>query len=143
MNNDLNDDEFLDELTTRSAAYEELRSKIEWGICLDAPKYGAWHVGYNPIGEGLALFVDRGIPCEFHRQIISAHCTNTPEKDDIQWVVDTYRDEWATSINNFIMFVNSLHKSNGSENVNYEAYSSLFCTTLIKEIASRAEQRFL
>lgn len=122
---------------------------MTWRIGINGEKYHRWSVGYNPAGEGLALFVDRGIMCEGHCQVFTGHTTNTPDKEDVKWAINEFKSEWENSVSAFVDFVGKHHKKENCKSRSkdtqwelYEAYSAIFCTNLIAEIAKRAETRF-
>jgi len=122
---------------------------MSWRIGINGEEYHPWTVGYNPAGEGLALFIERGIPCEGHRQVFTDHTTNTPDPEDVEWVIREYKDEWENSVSSFVTFVGDHHKRQNFRSKfkdtqwdMYETYSAIFCTNLISEIAKRAEERF-
>lgn len=113
-------------------------------------EYSSWNVGFNPVGGGLALTVDRGITCEGHRQMFTAHCTNTPEFEDIKVVAEEYRKEWVEAIDKFCELLHAYPKIKKNIRSQFlddnwvakEHIAAIFCVDLIKEIAKRAEDRF-
>lgn len=102
-------------------------------------------VQFNREGGGLQLCVDRGIPCEGHTQVFSAHCTNTPDAEDIAAELkefgEHYQKQWAA-------FAELMHSMNSpsvlkrdTDWATKEAIASIFCCWLIKQIAQGAEKR--
>jgi hypothetical protein len=109
-----------------------------------------WRVGLNPYGEGLLLLVDRGIPCEGHVQVFSAHTTNTPEIRDIEVVISERRDELGHAIINFTELMRTFPLCSLEYNRitrdrawhTTEAIASIFCNHMISSIAKDAEHLF-
>jgi hypothetical protein len=94
-----------------------------------------WRVKFNPEGGGLMLCVDRGIPCEGHTQVFSAHVTNNPDWSDV--VAELQDKRYKEQIDNFVTLMQSM----GQEWHTKEAMGAVFCTALIKRIAENAEKR--
>lgn len=120
-----------------------------WWIGITGKDYESWSVGFNPVGGGLSIRLDRGIPCEGHRQIFTAHCTNTPEIEDVEFVIKEYKDEWGEAVEAFIALLNAYPKTLKCKSSiketkwpSREHIASIFCVDLIAEIAQRAEDHF-
>ncbi|KKN05618.1 hypothetical protein LCGC14_1085590 [marine sediment metagenome] len=120
-----------------------------WWIGISGEEYSAWMVGFNPVGEGLALKLNRGIICEGHVQLFTAHCTNTPEPEDVEFIVNEYKDEWQGAVDNFVAFMRAYPRtactSSDFKQDKWESrdhIGSIFCWDLIREIAKRSEDHF-
>lgn len=102
-------------------------------------------VEFNPAGGGLMICVDRGIPCEGHTQAFSAHCTNTPEPEDVVAELTEYGEHYKQQWNAFVELMQSMTGSNGLSTAicwpTKEAISAVFCTYFVKQIAQAAEKR--
>lgn len=94
-----------------------------------------WNVHYNPFGCGLVLAVDRGVNCENHTHIISAHCTNTPDMATVEKYVEDNRKALTEKIN---AFVELMHNMDGDWDQK-EGIAALFCTYLIRKITNDCE----
>ncbi len=103
-------------------------------------------VEFNPAGGGLMLCVDRGIPCEGHTQVFSAHCTNTPEPEDVVAELTEFGGHYKYQ---WVAFVELMHAMQAPEKdwqrqtdwTTKEAISAVFCVYFIKQIAQAAEKR--
>lgn len=95
----------------------------------------SWVVTFNPEGSGLMLLVNRGIACEGHTQVFSAHCTNTPENEDVR--AEVASKDYGKTIDNFCTLMRSMDDWIGKE-----AMGAVFCVFLIKKIAAGAEARY-
>lgn len=91
-----------------------------------------WYLTYNPQGGGLLLCVPRGIPCEGHTQVFSAHCTNNPEIPDVAAALESYN--WGEEIDRFCLFMQAVGCWETKE-----AIGAVFCAALIRRIANKAE----
>lgn len=99
-----------------------------------------WSVGFNPFGDGLILYVDRGISCEMHTQVFSAHTTNTPSFEYVKAVIDSRKDEFVQAIDTFVDFLRSFPKMGLCQDWNIkEMFAAMFSQYLIREIARDAE----
>jgi len=127
-----------------------MTSKFDWIIGLDGTDYAGWRIGAQPEGGGLVLMVDRGIPCEFHVDMVSCHFTNCPSKEQIQKVIETYKEEIEGAIKAFVTFAYALKKAHAFKDENCEEYmlmedydfsgtiGLLFEKRLLQEIGTRA-----
>lgn len=95
----------------------------------------AWSIVYNPEGNGLMLKIWRGISCENHCQVISAHTTNTPNLEAVAKIVEIYKVEIDKAIDGFIEFMQSLGNWDFKDTVGV-----LFCNHLIRFIARESEK---
>jgi hypothetical protein len=98
----------------------------------------SWRVVGNPSGSGLALEVDRGINCEFHCQVVSAHATNTPEKEDVEKAVEELRPALVKAIEAFVEFMHAL----GDAWAFKETIGLLFQRRLLDTVLERAEENY-
>lgn len=97
-----------------------------------------WYVTFNPFGEGLALCVPRGINCVNHTQVFTGHCTNTPDWQDVLAEIDANAVKYSNQIDAFCTLMGMMNTNWATK----EAISGVFCTALIKEIASASEERW-
>lgn len=103
-------------------------------VYLDRKDAGMWYIIHNPAGNGLALCIERGIPCENHTQILSYHTTNTPSLDDVKIVVEKKRVQIVEQINSFVEFMRSL----GSQRDLKEHIGLVFANNLLSRIVMDA-----
>lgn len=96
-----------------------------------------WQVKFNPEGGGLMLCVGRGIPCEGHTQVFSAHATNTPDVEDIHKELECNGEKYATEIDAFCLLMQAMTDWEVKE-----ALGAVFCTSLIRRITKNAENRW-
>ncbi len=100
----------------------------------------------NPEGGGLMLLVNRGISCEGHTQVFSAHCTNTPDMLDVKAEIVENLTFYQTAWDAFVDLMQSMSSTNPLQWETpwetKEALSSVFCCWLIRHIAHRAEKRW-
>ena len=69
----------------------------------------AWQITPNPSnGPGLALMTQRGIPCEFHVQIVTEHCGNMLSKASVEEVISKNKTNYIKLIDDFISYSKSL-----------------------------------
>src|SRR6185295_268877 len=102
-------------------------------------------VQFNSEGGGLLLCVDRGIPCEGHTQVFSAHCTNTPEGQDVIAELTEHRDWYKKRWDAFVTLMHSMGKPDMSRITDWsvkEAVAAVFCTYMIRSIAEASEKRW-
>lgn len=105
-----------------------------WSIVL----FGPLRIQPNHYGAGLAMTVDRGIPCAEHTQIFSAHSTDTPEKQDVLKAIEEHGAEWKEEATAFIGFL-KMFKTHQSTR---EAIAAVFFVDFIGRITAEAYQHY-
>lgn len=99
----------------------------------------------SEFGSDVLLLVDRGIPCEAHTEVFSAHTTNQPGEVALQKAVDKYAAYINTayqSIRNVVYEMPGRRRVNGYK-INHEWRNHMmnsFFKELVHIIAMEAEE---
>jgi len=77
---------------------------------VEIPSLPHMRVDISPYGGDVLLIVERGIPCESHAEVFSAHVTNCPDLEDIRDALKGLDASIKASYDSFIALVNSIPK---------------------------------
>ncbi len=102
--------------------------------------YGNYKIVRSPYGTGIGLLIDRGIICEFHQQIFTAHTGNYYETEAILKYLENRKAVLQKTLINFVEGV--LCRDDTRLDFSWdtkEAFGALFFTMFIKEVADELQ----
>lgn len=95
----------------------------------------------NLFGGGWLLLCSRGINCEFHTQVVSAHATNTPDPEDVSAVVEKHLPAIQKSWSGFCDMVKGWNEA-GQDYESMEGIGVQLLRNWCNRIVSEAEKVF-
>lgn len=122
-----------------SLEFKELQEEYKMAKRFEIKGTPLW-VEFNPKGDGLLLCVPRGIPCEGHVQLFSAHTSNTPEGSfiiaELEANATYYKHLWGS----LCSFMDDIGYGSGKDF--REDIGALTCNWIIRKIAENAEKAY-
>jgi len=97
------------------------------------PLFPQGRIFSSPFGSDLLLSIYRGINCENHCQILSAHCTNVPDEEDVKAVVKEHKEQYDQIFEGIIA---SQHIPGGEE------AGLILLQGIMRQIAEESEKRW-
>jgi hypothetical protein len=109
----------------------QVQGRGSWEVEIEWP----WRVVASPYGTGLALLVDRGIPCADNTQVVNAHTTNCIGYWSALRVVERLRPALQKQIDAFVGFVRTIEHGSFNDTVGL-----LFMQHLLSQVAGECEK---
>lgn len=98
-----------------------------------------WKIAAAPYGTGVALLVERGIPCADHTHCVSAHTTNWISYWEAKKVVERLSADLAPKIEKFVDLVQSFGFG-GKDEAFRDTLGALFCNYVVETVAAECER---
>lgn len=94
----------------------------------------------SPYGSDVLLLVDRGIPCEAHTEVFSAHVTNQPDEEDLQEVLNERAPYITTAYSSLLNIVKEMPFHYNERDWSFQNnMMGMFFKKLVSAIAIQAE----
>lgn len=132
--------EFADGTTELFEDYK-LKSYGPWEVPVGTKEYSRWRVAPAVQGSGLALLVDRGIPCEGHTHVLTRHTTNPVSWRTAKAVLKDKGEAIEKQIDAFVQFQHTLPYGDRASEALKDAAGVLFMQYLLEVVAGECERR--
>jgi hypothetical protein len=125
--------------TRRKVRPGEVTSYGAWQVPL-GPEYSPWRVSPAPHGTGLALLVDRGIPCADHTQVVSRHTENVVSWRAAKMAVEKLNESLDKQVAAFCKLMQSIPYGRPEAGYFKDMAGVMFMNFLLAGIAAEAEE---